>query len=57
MLDRNDGTAPVLHGVYVGSVTQGFTDCRKGAQFLNGYEAMLGFRDFVEEGIAEGKKR
>ncbi len=57
VLDRNDGTAPVLHGVYVGSVTQGFTDCRRGTQFLNGYEAMVGFREFVEEGIEEGKKR
>jgi hypothetical protein len=49
--------APVLHGIYVGSVTQGITDCRKGTQYLNGYEAMLGFRAFVEAGIAKGRAR
>lgn len=49
--------APVLHGIYVGSVTQGLTDCRRGTQFLNGYEAMFGFKSFVEEGISAGKTR
>ena len=49
--------APVLHGIYVGSVTQGITDCRKGTQYLNGYEAMFGFRAFVEAGIAKGRAR
>lgn len=44
-----DGT---LHGIYVGSVTQGLTDCHRGTQFLDGYEAMYGFRDFVDESIA-----
>ncbi len=52
-----DAEPPVLHGIYVGSVTQGLTDCRRGTQFLDGYEAMFGFRDFVNEGVAEGKKR
>jgi hypothetical protein len=52
-----EANAPVLHGIYVGSVTQGITDCRRGTQFLNGYEAMFGFRDFVESGIEKGKKR
>jgi hypothetical protein len=58
MLETPSDTAPpVLHGIYVGSVSQGLTDCRRGTQFLDGYEAMYGFRDFVNEGIAEGKKR
>lgn len=47
-------TDPVLHGIYVGSVTQGLTDCRRGTQFLNGYEAMFGFREFVRESIDQG---
>jgi len=50
--DVDDRGAPLLHGIYVGSVTQGLTDCRRGTQFLNGYEAMHGFRAFVAEGIA-----
>lgn len=44
---------PVLVGIYVGSVTQSFTDCSWG-QFLNGYEATFGHRDFYEDGIADG---
>ncbi|AKV00215.1 hypothetical protein AKJ09_06878 [Labilithrix luteola] len=51
-----DPDMPLLHGIYVGSVTQGLTDCQRGTQFLNGYEAMFGFRDFVEAGIVEGQK-
>lgn len=43
---------PVLHGIYVGSVTQGLTDCRRGTQYLNGYESMFGFRDFVRQSIS-----
>jgi hypothetical protein len=44
----------VLVGVFVGSVTQGFTDCRRGTQFLNGYESAFGYRAFFQEGIARG---
>lgn len=42
----------VLRGIYVGSVTQGFTDCRGGTQYLNGYESAYGYRDFLREQIA-----
>jgi hypothetical protein len=41
----------VLVGFYVGSVTQGITDCRRGVQFLNGYESAYGYRDFFAEAI------
>jgi hypothetical protein len=47
--------APVLVGFFVGSVTQGFTDCRKGTQFLDGYESAYGYRDFYAKAIAAGK--
>lgn len=43
----------VLRGIYVGSVTQGFTDCRGGTQYLNGYESAFGYRDFLREQIAK----
>ncbi len=46
----------VLVGIYVGSVTQGFTDCRRGTQFLNGYESMFGYREFLNEGIARARR-
>jgi hypothetical protein len=46
-----DGDRQILRGIFVGSVTQGFTDCRRGAQFLNGYESMYGYRSFLEESI------
>lgn len=46
---------PVLVGVYVGSVTQSFTDCKKYLQFLNGYEATFGFIPFYEDAIAAGE--
>lgn len=46
--------APVLIGIYVGSVTQAFSDCRKYLQYLNGYEATFGYLDFYREGIAAG---
>ncbi len=44
----------VLVGFYVGSVTQGLTDCVKGTQFLDGYESSFGFSSFFREGIAAG---
>ncbi|HEY8078459.1 MAG TPA: trypsin-like serine protease [Labilithrix sp.] len=51
----SDGTGGVvLVGFYVGSVTQGLTDCVKGTQFLDGYESAFGFRAFCREGIALG---
>lgn len=46
--------APVLIGIYVGSVTQAFSDCRKYLQYLNGYEATFGYLDFYRAGIAAG---
>jgi hypothetical protein len=46
-----DGNTQVLRGIFVGSVTQGFTDCKRGTQFLNGYESMFGYRDWLNEGI------
>lgn len=49
------GAAPTLHGIYVGSVTQGFTDCKAGTQYLNGHESMFGFKDFVEESIRQAE--
>jgi secreted trypsin-like serine protease len=49
-----NGASTTLYGFYVGSVTAGLTDCRKGTQFLDGYESAAGFADFFEEGIARG---
>jgi hypothetical protein len=48
-----EGSEHVLVGIYVGSVTQSFTDCRRGTQFLNGYESMFGYGDFLRAGIAK----
>jgi hypothetical protein len=39
----------------VGSVTQSLTDCRAGTQFLDGYESMFGYGDFLRAGIASVK--
>jgi hypothetical protein len=50
---RRDGRSHVLVGIYVGSVTQSFTDCRRGTQFLNGYESMFGYGDFLRGAIAQ----
>lgn len=50
-----DGT-PLLVGIYVGSVTQAFTDCRKYLQFLNGYETTYGHVDFYQAGIDAGAR-
>ncbi len=47
--------APVLVGFFVGSVTQGFTDCARGTQYLDGYESAYGYRDFYAKAIAAGK--
>ncbi len=47
---------PQLLGLYVGSVTQGLTDCKKFVQLLNGYEASFGFQAFYAKGIARGKQ-
>ena len=46
------GADGALVGFYVGSVTQGFTDCRRGSQYLDGYESMFGYADFLRAGIA-----
>jgi len=42
----------LLRRIFVGSVTQGITDCRGGWQYLNGYESAYGYRDFLREQIA-----
>jgi hypothetical protein len=47
-----EGNKHVLVGIFAGSVTGGFTDCRRGTQFLNGYESMFGYGDFLRAGIA-----
>jgi hypothetical protein len=52
---RREGGEHVLVGIYVGSVTQALTDCRRGTQFLNGYESMFGYGDFLRQGIARVK--
>ena len=53
---ERDAGRTVLVGIHVGSVTQGLTDCRRGTQFLNGYESMFGYRDFLLEGIAQASR-
>jgi len=47
-----EGDKQVLVGIFVGSVTAGLTDCRRGTQFLDGYESMFGYGDFLRGGIA-----
>lgn len=49
--DRN-----VLRGIFVGSITQGITDCRGGWQYLDGYESAFGYRDFLREQIASPRR-
>jgi hypothetical protein len=49
------GEKQILVGIYVGSVTQSLTDCRAGTQFLDGYESMFGYGDFLRAGIASVK--
>lgn len=53
IIARDDDTA-MLAGIYVGSVTQSLTDCRKYVQFLNGYEATFGHLDFYEQALQRG---
>lgn len=50
---RADGRTELV-GLYVGSVTQVLTDCRKYTQLLNGYEASFGHLAFYREAIAAG---
>ena len=47
-----DAGKQVLVGVFAGSVTAGLTDCRRGTQFLDGYESMFGYGDFLRSGVA-----
>ena len=49
---RREGDKQILVGIYVGSVTQSLTDCEGGTQFLDGYESMFGYGDFLRAGIA-----
>ena len=51
------GGAPVLVGLYVGSVTGSLTDCRRYLQLLNGYEESSGHADFYRAAIADGTAR
>ena len=51
---RADGTAELI-GVYVGSVTGSFTDCRRYLQLLNGYEESVGHADFYRDAIAASR--
>ncbi|HSO30992.1 MAG TPA: trypsin-like serine protease [Labilithrix sp.] len=46
------GDKQVLVGIFAGSVTAGLTDCRRGTQFLDGYESMFGYGDFLRDGVA-----
>ena len=46
------GADGALVGIYVGSVTQGFTDCKTGSQYLDGYESMYGYADFLRAGVS-----
>jgi hypothetical protein len=48
---RADGKVELV-GVYVGSVTGSFTDCRKYLQLLNGYEESSGHADFYRQAMA-----
>jgi len=50
-----DASKPVLVGIFVGSVTGGFTDCKRGTQYLNGYESAFGYADFLRTGIASSR--
>lgn len=50
-----DRTTNALTGLYVGSVTQSFTDCHGYVQFLDGYESAFGYRAFFQEGIDRGR--
>ena len=62
--DGDEGSAVVLRdenreilvGFYVGSVTSFLTDCKKSVQFLDGYESAFGYRAFLAEGFARGKR-
>lgn len=53
---QRSGDRHVLVGIFVGSVTQGLTDCRRGTQYLNGYESMYGYGDFLRAGIARARQ-
>jgi hypothetical protein len=52
---RREGDKQILVGIYVGSVTQSLTDCVASTQFLDGYESMFGYGDFLRAGIASVK--
>jgi hypothetical protein len=54
---ERDADRQVLVGIFVGSITGGFTDCRRGTQFLDGYEQAFGYRAFLEAGIESAKAR
>ena len=48
-----DGKQQVLVGIFAGSVTGALTDCRRGTQFLDGFESMFGYGDFLRAGMAK----
>ena len=51
---QNDSAAPVLLGLFVGSVTQPLTDCVSGSQYLDGYESAYGYADFFQQAADDG---
>lgn len=50
VFQKNSG-APVLVGIFVGSITTGLTDCVKGTQYLDGYESAYGYSDFLRTAL------
>jgi hypothetical protein len=52
-----DASGVTLVGLFAGSVTQGLTDCVAGTQFLDGYESVFGYGDFLRAGIAGAARR
>jgi hypothetical protein len=53
-LIENDSSAPILVGLFVGSVTQALTDCVNGTQYLDGYESAYGYADFFQQAVNDG---
>lgn len=53
-LVEGDPGAPVLVGLFVGSVTQVLTDCVTGTQYLDGYESAYGYSSFFQQAVDDG---
>jgi hypothetical protein len=52
-----DASKNVLVGIFVGSVTQSFTDCVRGSQYLNGYESAFGYSEWLKGAITSVENR